>query len=312
MTPDDVRMGDYEEEASDLPDLEAFTADLAGAEGEEEEEELVEDVAEEPQVFATPSRGGAGGLGRSGPRAGSMASSGRRDLPGHGLRLLSAKADKNNKNREQRKPRGNLPSAPAFSGDRRSDPKCFKKYATKVDSYVEIAKSIIDDSEIGLRLHAALEGDAADYLEDVPARTFGVSQGWKVLLKVLQEKFGETRMHQVASAMKGFFKLDLTGKQFTMLDVMDQMDRAARRCKEAELTIPDEIMIYFFFEHAAVSVKRQANLLLRTEGKYEWKAMKKAVELLYMNVPVRTGGRDQFPRAGRQQRQAHEVHGGAK
>ena len=38
--------------------------------------------------------------------------------------------------------------------------------------------------------------------------------------------------------------------------------------------------------------------------------MKKAVELLYMNVPVRTGGRDPPPlgRGGRQ-RQAHEVHG---
>ena len=31
-------------------------------------------------------------------------------------------------------------------------------------------KNIIDDAEIGLRLHAALDSEAADYLEDVPAK----------------------------------------------------------------------------------------------------------------------------------------------
>ena len=302
---------DDNEDGEDIPDIGDFVAedDL----GEDDEEELLAegDPEELPAAAAAaPVRGGAAATGRAGPRAGSLSSSSasapaRRELSGSGLRLPEAR---DLKSKEQRKPRGNLPPAPPFSGDRRADPKCFKKYAAKVDSYVEIAKNIIDDAEIGLRLHAALDGDAADYLEDVPARTFGVEQGWRVLLKVLQDKFGETRMHQVSSAMRGFFKLDLSGKQHTMLDVMDQMDRAARRCREAELTIPDEIMIYFFFEHAGVSVERQANLLLRTEGKYNWRAMKKAVELLYMNVPVR--GRDPPApgRAGRY-RQTHEVHG---
>ena len=77
----------------------------------------------------------------------------------------------------------------------------------KVGSYVEIAKHIIDDAEIGLRLHAALDGDAADYLEDIPAKTFGVDRGWQVLLKLLKYKFDEKRMHKVGSAMKEFFKL---------------------------------------------------------------------------------------------------------
>jgi hypothetical protein len=70
-----------------------------------------------------------------------------------------------------------LPSAPTFDGDRKKDPKCFKKYANKVDSYVAIAEKIIDESEIGLRLHAALEGEAADFLEDVPVQAFGQKDG---------------------------------------------------------------------------------------------------------------------------------------
>ena len=82
-----------------------------------------------------------------------------------------------------------------------------------MDSYVEIAKNIIDDSEIGLRLHAALEGEAADFLEDVPAKTFGIEAGWQVLLRLLQDKFDEKRMHKVGSAMKGFFKLNLGDRQ---------------------------------------------------------------------------------------------------
>lgn len=73
-----------------------------------------------------------------------------------------------------------------------------------------IAEKIIDELEIGLRLHAALEGEAADFLEDVPARAFGQKDGWRVLLKVLQEKFDETRMSKVGSAMKSFCSWHLT------------------------------------------------------------------------------------------------------
>ena len=40
------------------------------------------------------------------------------------------------------------------------------------------------------------------------------------------------------------------------------MLRGTRRCRQANLVIPDEIMIYFF-ERAQWSTERQANLLLR-------------------------------------------------
>ncbi|OLP79373.1 Retrovirus-related Pol polyprotein from transposon TNT 1-94 [Symbiodinium microadriaticum] len=223
-----------------------------------------------------------------------------------GIRLPTPKDD--GKARAQRKPRGNLPPAPVFDGDRRKDAKCFRKYASKVDSYVEIAKNIIDDSEIGLRLHAALEGEAADFLEDIPAKTFGVEAGWQVLLKLLQDKYDEKRMHKVGSAMKGFFKLNLGDRQYTMMETAEAMDKAARRCREANLTIPDEIMIYFFFEHAQLSTERQANLLLRTSGEYDWKKMKQAVELLYQNTPVRSGPPNNPQGHRGRTRATHEMH----
>ena len=215
-------------------------------------------------------------------------------------------------NRAQRRPRGNLPAAPVFDGDKKKDPKCFRKFVLKVDSYVEIAKNIIDESEIGLRLHAALEGDAADYLEDIPAKTFGTKEGWKILLRVLKEKFDERRMHKVGSAMKGFFRLDVAGKNMTMIEVADAMDKAARRCKEAGLVIPDEVLVYFLFEHTNSSLERQANVLLRTSGEYNWKKVKQAIELLYPTVQVRSGrepGRDAHrdQRAGGRARGAHET-----
>lgn len=81
------------------------------------------------------------------------------------------------------RPRGNLPQPPSFDGNTKKDPKCFKHWLQKVDSFIEIAKHIIGDDEIGLRLHAALEGDAAEYLEGIPAKTFGVADGWKVLVR---------------------------------------------------------------------------------------------------------------------------------
>ena len=208
------------------------------------------------------------------------------------------------------RPRGNLPSAPPFDGDRKKDPKCYKHWIQKVDSYIEIAKKIIDDSEIGLRLHAALEGEAAEYLEDIPARTFGVQDGWKILPHVLKDKYDERRMHKVGSAMRGFFKLSLADKNYALSEVAGLMDKAARQCRETGLVLPDEIMTYFFFEHTGCSLERQANLLLRTGGEYNWKKVKQAVELLYpqTNVP-RSRDRDQGKQYGKG-RSAHETSQG--
>ena len=129
----------------------------------------------------------------------------------------------------------------------KKNPKAFRHWLQKVDSFVEIAKHIIGDEEIGLRLHSALEADAAEYLEDIPAKTFGVPGGWRVLIQVLREKFDERRMHKVGSAMKSFFKLQVD-RSWTLTELVDHMDKSARLCREAGLAIPDEILVYQFFE----------------------------------------------------------------
>ena len=208
----------------------------------------------------------------------------------------------------QKRPRGNLPTAPTFDGDRKRDPRCFKKYANKVDSYVAIAEKIIDQGEIGLRLHAALEGEAADFLEDVPAKVFGEPDGWKVLLKVLRDKYDEPPMNKVGTAMKNFFQLQIAGdKTLNMRDIAEHLDRAARQCREAGLEIPDAVMIHFYFQHSGASTERQANLLLRTNGQYDWKKLKTAVEVLYPNVVVRNPGGGSAGKGGHRSRGAHEV-----
>ena len=271
-----------------------------------EEQEPVHDegpsaeTKEERTPSVAPSTG-SGRAGRNGPRSTSHTGD-RRSPSGEGGSGRSAKSGDSG-----RRPRGNLPPAPSFDGDRHKDPKCFRRYALKVDSYVAIAEKIIDESEIGLRLHAALEGPAADFLEDVPAKTFGKEDGWRVLLKILKDKFDESRMTKVGGAMKGFFNLQMpSDKPATMRDVADFMDKQARACRDAGLTLPDPVMIHFFFQHSNASAERQANLLLRTNGEYDWSKMKQAVELLYPNVPVKLGNYDYKPKQFRG-RGAHEV-----
>ena len=154
-----------------------------------------------------------------------------------------------------------------------------------------IAEKIIDQSEIGLRLYAAIEGPAAEFLEDVPAKTFGGIDGWRVLVRILRDKYDEPRMHKVGAAMRNFFNLQLAAdKTATLRDVADYMDQAARQCRDAGLEIPDAVMIYFFFQHSNSNMDRQANLLLRTGGEYDWPKIKQAIDLLYPNVVVRHGG----------------------
>eukprot|EP00913_Durusdinium_trenchii_P008023 g7523.t1 len=204
--------------------------------------------------------------------------------------------------------RRNLPPAPKFDGDRKADPRCFRKYLNKVDSYVALAEKIIDHNEIGLRLHAALEGEAADYLEDVPARTFGEIDGWRVLLRILRDKYDEPPMHKVGTAMKNFFNLQMAqDKTITMREVAEHLDRAARQCRDAGLDLPDAVMIHVFFQHTGASNERQANFLLRTGGQYDWAKIKAAIDILYPNTTVRVPASG-AKASGYRGRAAHEVH----
>ena len=127
--------------------LDEFLGEGDTLEGEEEAGFADDQPVEAAAELRTPVR-----QGRSGPRSsGSNSSSQAAPTPPKASPTTSSEA-----NRAQRRPRGNLPAAPVFDGDKKKDPKCFRKFVLKVDSYVEIAKNIIDESEIGLRLHAAL------------------------------------------------------------------------------------------------------------------------------------------------------------
>ena len=321
------------EEYSELEDesvkgeSEAFEEDDRSLDYEDYSQDYADSKEKEPSLRR----------GKSGPRASSPASSQtgsargrqgerghRQDRRPHHGRERGGRRDHDREGRwekdtgkkgdSSKKPRGNLPPAPVFDGDRKKDPKCFRKYANKVDSYVAIAEKIIDDSEIGLRLHAALEGEAADFLEDVPAKSFGQPEGWKVLLRVLKDKYDETRMSKVGGAMKGFFGMQLPTERdrpTTMRDIVDAMDRSARACRDAGLHIPDPVMIHFFFQHSGASSERQANLLLRTGGAYDWSAMKQAVELLYPNVTIRAAAhpdtRNRRPRGAHESQQTTDA-----
>ena len=70
-----------------------------------------------------------------------------------------------------------------------------------MDSYRAIAEKIIDESEIGLRLHAALEGEAADFLEDVPVQAFGQIGRMTRAAQGVAGEVDETRMSKVGSAI---------------------------------------------------------------------------------------------------------------
>ena len=186
---------DFEEEFQEEQEAEVLEEDP------EPRPETEEAAAEEPEGPSFPWRRSEPApkqaQGKHGPRTGPRPTSASAAKTG-----ASAAWDNS-----QKRPRGNLPQAPSFNGDRKADPRCFRKWANKVDSYVAIAEKIIDSGEIGLRLHAALEGEAADYLEDIPAKTFGESDGWRVLVRILRDKFDQTKQTKVGQAMKNFFQL---------------------------------------------------------------------------------------------------------
>ena len=311
--------GDYPDDYEDEND--AYMEN----EGEEEEDEVYASPVRADHGEAEPEthpQSGGRRAGRNGPRSSHSAEADGsssstpvrpRDWPKPDRdRDRSMRDSRDSKGRSStteksshRRPRGNLPNAPSFDGDKKKDPKCFRRWLSKVDSYIAIAEKIIGEDEIGLRLHAALTGDAQDYVEDIPAKVFGEKDGWRVLVRLMRDRFEETNMAKVGSAMKDFFQLQIASdKQHTMRDVAELMDKAVRRCKETGLEIPDPVLIYFYFQHVGASTERQANLLLRTNGEYDWKKLKQAIDLLYPNVVVR-------PQTGRpayRGRGAHEVH----
>ena len=218
-----------------------------------------------------------------------------------GIRLPAAMSSDPNK----AKMRGTLPKAPEFNGDKRKDPQCYRKYCRRVDTYVEIALKIISEEEIGLRLYDALSDDAFDFLEGVPAKTFGVKNGWKALLEVLKH-FDEPPILKMGTSMDGFFKLEPLKSGETYEELAVRIDKAAQKCSETGLVIPDPIKIRYFFIAAAFSDHQQATLLMSTGGAYDWSALKKSVATLYPRPQKMylTPQRDFH----RKPRSAHEVH----
>ena len=87
------------------------------------------------------------------------------------------------------------------------------------------------------------------------------------------------------------------------------MDKAAWQCKEAGLVLPDEVMVYLYLWHANASMERQANILVRTGGEYDWKKVKQAVGLLYLQAVTQRRDRDSPGKQHRKGRCAHETHG---
>ena len=70
--------------------------------------------------------------------------------------------------------------------------------------------------------------------------------------------------------------------------------------------MPSSSRIYWYFEHTGLSQERQTNLLLRTNGEYNWRKLKQAIDVLYPNTLVSKGYTPS--RSQGKGRGAHEVH----
>jgi len=100
--------------------------------------------------------------------------------------------------------KGYLPKVPGYDGDRQKEPNGFQVYKRKVEGFVQIAKAVIPEDQIGARLYYEVTGKAFEYLQGTNARQFSGNDGWRVLLKVL-EHFDEKPIVKVGTALDGFF-----------------------------------------------------------------------------------------------------------
>lgn len=92
--------------------------------------------------------------GRNGPRSASSADDAGNVTPSPTPPLKSPTRSRRVRTLHHRLPlrhptRGNLPNALPFDGDRRKDPKRFRQWLAKVDSYIAIAEKIIGQDEFG-------------------------------------------------------------------------------------------------------------------------------------------------------------------
>ena len=61
--------------------------------------------------------------------------------------------------------KGYLPKVPGYDGDHQKNPKGFKAYKRKAEGFAEIAKAVIPEEQIGMRLYYEVTGKAFEYLE---------------------------------------------------------------------------------------------------------------------------------------------------
>ena len=76
--------------------------------------------------------------------------------------------------------KGYLPKVPGYDGDRQKNPKGFQIYKRKVEGFVVIAKAVIPEEQIGVRLYYEVTGKAFEYLEGTDANQFAGKDGWRI------------------------------------------------------------------------------------------------------------------------------------
>ena len=74
--------------------------------------------------------------------------------------------------------KGYLPKVPGYDGDHQKNPKGFKAYKRKAEGFAEIAKAVIPEEHIGIRLYYEVTGKAFEYLEGIDAGQFAGKDGW--------------------------------------------------------------------------------------------------------------------------------------
>ena len=143
-------MADGADDADGLgEDLEELDDFLEGAEeelqeAEDEEPELLQELEDAEEIYYLLALGTEGAsLNRARSTLGRSAGRESRREREDGTLSPTSQA--------QKKPRGNLLTASTCDGDRKKACSCSKKHEHKVDSYVAIAKRIIDSGEIGLK-----------------------------------------------------------------------------------------------------------------------------------------------------------------
>ena len=166
----------------------------------------------------------------------------------------------------------------AFDGH---DPSANRKWKRRTQLMLAALPNTIPKEKLGPRLMQYIKGEAELVCEAIAVEKLCAEGGDKLVLELLDEKYGPQPTDLLCTALKEFF-YELSVKQGEAFQQFQARFFAAeQKLKEQEIVLPEKVLGFMLLKKLKLEPSHEAMVLTATAGSVERKDMVKALKAIF-------------------------------